>query len=87
MPIEELWYNTMGSPDFGEKSMLVCLAQWFRGWEFDSLLCVLGEETACVAPDKLHSPRMSPEEGNGKSLLSTLYLDNPGKGHHKSELT
>ena len=43
-----------------------------RGWELP--LCPLGEERACVATDKLHSPRVPPEEGKGKPLLRILYL-------------
>ena len=42
-------------------------------------LCIL-EEPACIALGKLHSLRVTPEEGNGKQLLTTLYLQNPGKG-------
>ena len=34
---------------------------------------------------KLHSPRMPPEEENGKPLLNSL-LENPENGCHKSEL-
>ena len=32
------------------------------------------------------SPRVSPEEGNGKPVLSALYLENLEKGCHKSEV-
>ena len=29
----------------------------------------------------------APKEENGKPCLSTLYLENPGRDHHKLELT
>ena len=56
-----------------------------RGWGFNSPLCI-SEQPTCVALSKLCDPREPPEEGNGKSLLSILYLENPGKSHNKSEL-
>ena len=45
-----------------------------RGWEFNVSLGLLGEEPAWVALGNLHSPKVLPEEGNGKPLLSTLHL-------------
>lgn len=40
----------------------------------------------CVDLGKLQSPRLFPEAGNNKSLLSAVDLENPGEGCHKSEL-
>ena len=47
--------------------------------EIESLIphCASPKEPACVTLGKWHSPRMPPEEGNGKPLLNTLYLENP----------
>ena len=55
-------------------------------WEFNSSLCPLGEEPAWVALGQLHRSRVAPEEGNGKPLLSILYLEHPRKGCHESQL-
>ena len=50
-------------------------------WEFDSPLCLQGEERTHVVLGKLNIPKLAPEEGNGKPHL---YLENPGKGQLKS---
>ena len=55
-----------------------------RGCKFSSPLCLL-KEPAYVALGKLHSPRMPPEDGNGKPLLSPLCLENPEKDLHNLE--
>ena len=34
---------------------------------------------------RLHPPRMPPQEGNSKPLLSSLYLENHEKDHYESE--
>lgn len=55
------------------------LAVWFTcvatETEFDSTLCILGDESTCMILGQLHSPRAPLEEGSGKLLLSTLYLE------------
>ena len=48
---------------------------------------LLREEPAFVFMSKLHNPRVPPEEGNGKLVLSSLYIENPEKGTPKLELT
>lgn len=45
------------------------------------------EQPACVALDRLYSPRMPLDERNCESLLSIVYLEKPEQGHHMSELT
>ena len=44
-------------------------------------------EPTCAALGNLHSPRVSPEEGNDQPILRILYLENSIKAHHESELT
>ena len=52
--------------------------------DFNSALYLLVKKPVCVALGKLHRARVSPEEEDGKPLLSIWYLENPGKDHHKS---
>lgn len=53
-----------------------------RGWEVRCPLWFMGEAFTCVSSGKLQVPS---EKGDHELLLSSLYLENPKKHHHKSE--
>lgn len=59
------------------------------GWslELSSLLYILVEKPAFVPIGKLHRPRVPLEEWIYKPLWNALFSGNPGKEHHKLELT
>lgn len=69
------------------------MAQWFRHMlEIGRMIphsAFYEKNQPCVALGKLklHSPRQPPEGGKDNPLLSILYLENFGKGQHRSELT
>lgn len=58
-----------------------------RGLEYGRLLSFLRKQLACVALDKLYSSRAPTVVMSDNDLLSTLYLENPGKDCHKSQST
>ena len=56
---------------------VVWIVQWF-GWEFSSLLCLVGEDLTCVTGN-VYCLRVPQEEGNGEPLLNILYWENSEK--------
>lgn len=53
------------------------------GWRLGVQFPTVFPKPTCVALGKVGTP----EEGNGKPVLNTFYLENPEKDCHKSELT
>lgn len=93
-----LGYSDVRNGIQGQLYVLLLLADWTAQWiqylaaewevgKLNSSLCFLGEQPACTVMGELHSPGASPKEGKVKTLLIILYLGNPGKGCHRSELT
>ena len=76
--------------------LLICeeaiwIAQWFKYLaaksEVGSLIPGSTASLGGLGPAAQSQGSPPPEEGNGEPLLNILYLENPGKVLHKSELT